>query len=251
MKLFIMTLRFLTRIPLPVRDLGEIMPNEAFAKGIVYYPLIGLITGILLYILYCVSGFLFSGMVPFVLVVLGEILITGGFHLDGLADTCDAIYSARDRKRMLEIMRDSRLGTNGAIAVLFDVLLKASFLSIMDSRLLFAAILLYPAAAKMVTPVYFKGRYAREGEGLGNIYFGNVSNKRIFCTVLTGLLILLFFLRVWALIPAAVCLGAGFLFLKYMDAKIGGMTGDTLGAGAEVTEVLFLMTLYIEGRFLL
>ena len=100
--------------------------------------------------------------------------MTGGFHLDGLADTCDGVFSARSRDRMLEIMRDSRLGTHGGLALIFVVLAKILVLS--ELALRGEPILASLAAACAVSRgtaalLMYRHRYARE-EGLGNVFIG-------------------------------------------------------------------------------
>ena len=104
--------------------------------------------------------------------MLANLCLTGAFHLDGLSDTADGIYSARTRERMLEIMKDSRIGTNGAVAMCFDLALK--FAGIYYSDIRWLMILLMPIAGKMVQgAIVYKAIYPRE-KGIG-IYVGTVS----------------------------------------------------------------------------
>lgn len=109
-KLFWAMLAFISRLPVPSRW-SQGLDFEQYSRGIVMFPFIGLILG-------GVSGLIFILLQPWcgiplaaLFCILALALLTGGFHLDGLADTCDGIFSARRRERMLEIMRDSRLGT--------------------------------------------------------------------------------------------------------------------------------------------
>ncbi|EKO2207529.1 adenosylcobinamide-GDP ribazoletransferase, partial [Salmonella enterica] len=122
-RLFWAMLAFISRLPVPSRW-SQGLDFEQYSRGIVMFPFIGLILG-------GVSGLIFILLqswcgIPLAALfcILALALLTGGFHLDGLADTCDGIFSARRRERMLEIMRDSRLGTHGGLALIFVLLAK-------------------------------------------------------------------------------------------------------------------------------
>ncbi|HKN02871.1 MAG TPA: adenosylcobinamide-GDP ribazoletransferase, partial [Buttiauxella sp.] len=127
-RLFFATLQFMSRIPVPVRW-SEGIETHQYVRGIVTFPFVGLVLGAL-------AGVVFTLLQPWAglpLAALGYVLalalLTGGFHLDGLADTCDGIFSARSRDRMLEIMRDSRLGTHGGLALIFVIVMKVLVVS--------------------------------------------------------------------------------------------------------------------------
>ena len=110
----------MTRIPIKV-DVGF---DEEFHKSIVYFPLVGFVIGLISYIVGVLGNLIFDPFLTSILIVACEVIVTGGLHIDGLGDTFDAIYSNRDKERMLEIMKDSRLGTNSLLAILFLVLIK-------------------------------------------------------------------------------------------------------------------------------
>ena len=127
----------MTRIPIKA-DIGF---DEEFHKSIVYFPLVGFVIGLISYLIGCLSVKVFDPFVTSILIVGAEVIITGGLHIDGLGDTFDAIYSNRDKERMLEIMKDSRLGTNSLLAILFLVLIKIGILTnIINSNLLWIII---------------------------------------------------------------------------------------------------------------
>ncbi len=174
-KLFWAMLSFITRLPVP-RRWSQGLDFEHYSRGIITFPLIGLLLG-------AISGLVFMVLqawcgVPLAALfsVLVLALMTGGFHLDGLADTCDGVFSARSRDRMLEIMRDSRLGTHGGLALIFVVLAKILVLS--ELALRGEPILASLAAACAVSRgtaalLMYRHRYARE-EGLTRL-------SRYFC----------------------------------------------------------------------
>ena len=118
MKTFILALQLMTRLPIN----KEIQVTDArLIRGVMYWPLVGVVTGVIDCIVFVLLSFFVPKSVAAVFAVLCQLCVTGGFHLDGLCDTADAIYSARTRERMLEIMKDSRIGTNGVIAAIFDI----------------------------------------------------------------------------------------------------------------------------------
>ena len=246
LQLFWSTISFLTILPVPHTD--KILAPEEFSKGIVFYTTIGLLVGLIDYICYGVMTFYMN--MPFlgvVFAVLSETIVTGGFHLDGLADTFDAFYSARTKEKMLEIMKDSRIGTNGTLALLFDIVLKMMFLIELEKGDAYLAVLLAPVAGKMATPILIKSNYAREQKGLGSLYLSEKYTKYMVVAVLIGIALIGGFLQIKSILPILSVLLFAFLFREYCQHKIGGMTGDTLGAGYELSEIVFLLVMTLQG----
>ena len=172
--------------------------------------------------------------------------MTGAFHLDGLSDTADGIYSARTKERMLEIMKDSRIGTNGGIAMCFDILLKFVGLSCYDMKGLM--ILMMPVAGKMIQgAIVYKAIYPRK-TGIG-IYVGTVSLGTVIGTVILGVLAMTIAFSWWGIVMFAVLFLLAYLFRVYITGKIGGITGDVMGAGSELAEIFLLMLVLIITRF--
>ena len=244
-KLFWATLSFISRLPVPARW-SQGLEIDSYVRGIVTFPPIGLLLGAL-------SGLVFLAVqgwcgVPLAALfsVLALALLTGGFHLDGLADTCDGVFSARSRERMLEIMRDSRLGTHGGLALIFVLLAKVlvlSELALRGTSMLAALAAACAAGRGAVVLLMYRQRYARE-EGLGNVFIGKV-NARQTCVTL-GLAIIL----TTALLPGlrglaamAVTIVAVFILGQLLKRTLGGQTGDTLGAAIELGELIFLLAL--------
>ncbi|EOK4716239.1 adenosylcobinamide-GDP ribazoletransferase, partial [Shigella flexneri] len=127
-KLFWAMLSFITRLPVP-RRWSQGLDFEHYSRGIITFPLIGLLLGAISGLVFMVLQAWCGAPLAALFSVLVLALMTGEFHLDGLADTCDGVFSARSRDRMLEIMRDSRLGTHGGLALIFVVLAKILVLS--------------------------------------------------------------------------------------------------------------------------
>ncbi|EOW1909732.1 TPA: adenosylcobinamide-GDP ribazoletransferase [Yersinia enterocolitica] len=245
LRLFLATLQFMTRIPVPERwTQGLALDN--YERGIIGFPFIGLIVGV-------IGGVVFTLLAPWCgvpLAALGYVLalalVTGAFHLDGLADTCDGVFSARKREQMLEIMRDSRLGTNGGLALIFIVVAKVlvvSELALRDAPMLLMLTATSVAGRTVIVLLMYRQRYAREGNGLGNIYIGKVTGKQTLVTLAGGAILILLLGQSAALLALVTSMVVVALLATYLRRRLGGQTGDTLGAAAEVGELVFLLAL--------
>ena len=237
MKAFLIALQFLSRIHLASQSVWR---DEDFGRSVLFFPLVGLIIGLLLAALYWASSFLFDAFGRSALVVAFWFYLTGGLHADG--DTADGLFSGRSRERMLEILKDSRVGAGGVTAFVFLVLLKVAFLSQLAPEAALPALVGIPAAARFGTLIsIFQFPYARE-QGLGRAFVTYAPAH----TVEKALVL--------ALVPVFFCgpfylalLGAAMLLSLWANCrisrKLGGVTGDTYGAVLEGIEMaLLLMT---------
>lgn len=244
LKRFFLTLGFMTRIPVNA-DLGEVK-DEDMHKGFLYYPVVGLIIGAIDMTVYLLVTLALPEIFGIIFALLANFCVTGAFHLDGLCDTADGIYSARTRERMLEIMKDSRIGTNGAIAMCFDILFKVAGLACADMKWL--VILMMPVAGKMVQgAIVYKAVYPRE-KGIG-IYVGTVDQGTVIGTVLLGLIFMGAAFSYWGILMFSVLFGFAYLFRVYITGRIGGITGDVMGAGSELSEVLLVLLILIITKY--
>ncbi len=197
-----------------------------------YFPIVGAFIGVFLY----VFSFLKS---PFfeVISILWLVFITGGLHLDGLADTSDAIFSCKTKDRMLEIMKDSHIGTFGVLALILDILIKfVSLFFIKDALVL----IFIPAYSRfLVLYLMKKLPYGRQN-GTAKVFF---KEFRFFDFLIGYVLVLISFFVLP--IDLSVLLNAlffvfGFLIFEYFKHKLGVVTGDILGFSIEVSEVVLL-----------
>jgi len=236
LKSFVLMIQFLTRIPISIELQVE---RKDFENGTVYFPVVGALIGLMLLGIYKV---LFGIVSPFLLaliIVIAEVLITGGLHLDGLSDTFDGIYSNRDKERILEIMKDSRLGANGALALFFFMLLKLGLIMELDSSIAMTVIFLMPVFARMNIVLACRySKYARE-DGMGNFFIGKVSNVKLVLTGLFTLIMTLGNLNSMILLITSVLFA--FYYMDHVRKIIDGMTGDTLGALCELSEIWILL----------
>lgn len=244
-KLFWAMLSFISRLPVPARW-SQGLDFEHYSRGIVMFPLIGVVLGGL-------TGLVFMALQPWcgtplaaLFAVLTLALLTGGFHLDGLADTCDGIFSARRRERMLEIMRDSRLGTHGGLALIFVLLAKVlvvSELALRGTPMLAALAAACVAGRGSAVLLMYRHRYARE-EGLGNVFIGKVTGRQTCVTLgLAAILAAVLLPGMRGVVAMAVTMVAIFILGQLLKRTLGGQTGDTLGAAIELGELIFLLAL--------
>ena len=251
MKRFISILQFMTRIPINI-DTGF---DEEFHKTITYFPLVGLVLGVLIYIIGLVSGIFFDSFITSIIVTLALVILTGGLHIDGLGDTFDAIYSYRDKERMLEIMKDSRLGTNSLLAIMFLILLKIGFIySIINNSLLWTVIFMPVVARLGVIVMMYKTVTPREN-GMGNLFIGKASTSMFTIAILYTIILIigiskLIFLastfEAMMLISTIIILFIfNNLFKKHIYKNIDGVTGDILGCTIELGELIYLFCIYL------
>ncbi|MFH0769515.1 MAG: adenosylcobinamide-GDP ribazoletransferase [Chloroflexota bacterium] len=255
---FLAALSFLTIIPLPRRL--EIK-TEAIERSIVYFPLVGLIIGLMLVGLNWVLGLLLPTVLVNGLLIVALTVITGALHLDGFVDTCDGIGGIKTVEARWAAMRDSRTGAFGVIGVFLLLLIKYLSLSSVPQNLLMATLVLMPVIGRwaMVYAV-FAHSYAKTA-GLGNLFKQGANWQRfalatiIFLVIAIGLA-LLANVNYFYLASLAIIVGVWVIVIimsTYFKRKFSGLTGDTYGAINEVAEVcvLIFISLLAHNRWLI
>jgi len=247
--------QLLTRVPIPVQI--PFTP-AVLARSTVYYPVVGLVVGWMT----AAAAWLFTLVLPAwpaaVLTLIVWVALSGALHLDGLMDTADGVLSHRSRDRMLEIMKDSRVGAMGVIAAVLLLMLKASLLAslldaggagserwgfifiivscMMGRTWLVAAITCWPSA--------------RKHEGMGAMFLeANWKHLALAAGVLAVLTVLVFrsFGMNWTIGLQMMMLGTllmvitGLILATWLNKKLGGLTGDTYGAMNEAVETVILL----------
>ena len=233
-------IQFFTRIPI-----NKTVSVEAddFKYGSIFLPIIGLIIGLISSCAYIITHLWGNNLFAAVCAVIAVACVTGALHLDGLSDTCDGVFSSRNKERMLEIMKDSRIGTMGALALIFLVLLKVSLIFGMSYKVALYSLIIAPVISRLSLLFSFTiSKYARES-GLGKTFIGNVTNKEFIIGLIIGLIIIIPLLKLYSLIFILLIFIGPWIINKYMESKIGGMTGDTLGALCELQEILVFVVL--------
>lgn len=228
---------FLTRVPV---SSGPLLETD-LGRSVAFFPVVGLVLGLVLAGLAALLGGALPSTVLAVLLIAALAGLTGGLHIDGLADTFDALGGGRgDRQRMLDLMRDSRIGAHGAAALVLGLLLKVFALAAVLQRRDLTLVLLFPAIGRWaVTPWIVLHPYAR-AEGLGRAFNGEARAREVaIATVIVAAAVLLLGPRLIA--PALGALAAAALFALWLRRRLGGLTGDVYGATIELAEATALV----------
>ena len=235
-KQFLILIQFMTRIPVFVNVEYD---EEKLGKSIKYFPLVGAVIGIFLFGINFLAGKVTENrQIIAVIIVIAEIFITGILHIDGLADTFDGLFSYAKKERMLEIMKDSRIGTNGAVVLILYFMTKIILLSEVKPEY----ILLYPIISRLSTSMNAGlGEYARK-DGMSNGIIEKNGSKEAVISVAITVILSFLILRIKGLGVLAAAIVFILIFMRSVKKKIGGITGDTMGASLELTSILILLT---------
>jgi len=230
-------LTFLTRIPFPMHFEFN---TDDYARGIFYFPLIGGIIGLLLWPIIFVQGFIPTRVFPFIIIIL-YLLIVGGIHIDGIGDLFDGIFSARDQKRMLEIMSDSHIGAFGVVGIiLYFMGMYVGLYEVMHNELFSIILISMPLIGRSVALIGAGlSRYAK-AEGLGKAVIDRVGplTSLILSLLLVGGYFVVFpMLSLSIIITLVVMLS----ILWRIHRTLDGITGDVLGALVEISQIVFLL----------
>jgi adenosylcobinamide-GDP ribazoletransferase len=247
----LLALQFLTIIPL--RETGRVSEKE-MGQTTAVFPVVGIFEGIILAVL-CVSLLqIFTPETTAALIVTVLTLMNGVLHMDGLADTFDAIASRGDKDKRLSIMKDSTIGVAGVVAIVLDILLRYVFIR---EVLLFTEVgvrcsilFLSPVIARWSMVVFAFYSVAVKKEGLGQIFTSHTGTREVIVASLIAILSLygayIFTHQVQPLILyfaliLPVMYVFSFLSAWFFKRVIGGVTGDSFGAMYEVGTILVLL----------
>lgn len=247
LKGIILNIQFLTRIPIPVRINWD---ERAFAAGAVFAPVIGLLIGMIGAGAYLLFSLLDTRALAIFMGMTAEIVISGGLHLDGLADTFDALFSYRDRERTLAIMKDSRLGTGGAIGLFTVLIMKYLLLYSLPDNYIIACFLVMPVLSRMtITWCAGLSPYARKGERSAAAALVEHTGlmEALIASVLAALIGAMF-LRLMVIPITMIVIAFVLLSNLYMKNRIGGITGDVIGAVIEISELIFLISVLVLAK---
>ncbi len=207
-------------------------------RAAVWYPLVGLIVGALTWLAWRGALLVFPPLVTGIIALVVWVALTGGLHLDGLADCCDGLFASVGPERRLEIMKDPHVGAFGVIGLILVLLLKAAALASLTSTTSFAILLAASLARWCILPAGLLP-LARPS-GMGADFASGFRRASLLWGAIVPLLVAI--LLGWrGLLSALAGVGAAALILWFAKSRIGGVTGDVFGMLVEVVETVVLL----------
>ncbi|MFH1394550.1 MAG: adenosylcobinamide-GDP ribazoletransferase [Candidatus Omnitrophota bacterium] len=241
MKHFILAVQFLTILPVKIkakitsRDLG---------KALTYFPMVGAVIGSLSAVTYIAFSFL-SKDIGVAMVLIVSSVLTGAIHLDGFGDACDGFYGTNSKEKVLDIMRDSRIGAIGVIGLICLFLLKFVLLMSVPPNIFWKTIIVMTMFARWIqVAVCFRFDYVRE-EGKAKSFMDYVTKKEFFLATVFLISFVFVLTGVKGIAIVLISTLPVMFFTKRVKKRITGMTGDTIGAASEIAEITFLLFLII------
>src|SRR6266404_743728 len=236
---FLIAVQFLTRLPAP-QSLNSSAPD--IGKAAAFFPLVGVIVGGGAALVFATLQRILPLPASVLCAVIFAVVLTNGFHEDGLADSFDGFGGGWTRNRVLEIMRDSRIGTYGTLALIFVILGKLTFLSLLPPGQIWRWLIVAHTASRWtILPLCGCLPYAR-AEGQGKLVAKQVGVLEIITGTFT--LLLVFILLPWQAALSALLVTTLVTLLSglYFRARLQGITGDCLGAANQLTDVGLYLT---------
>jgi len=239
MKGFLTALQFLTRISI-LKGLDT--TGEKLGKSMACFPLVGFLIGCILVGVRSVLGMVLPSSLVDILVIITLVVIAGSFHLDGFADTVDGLAGGTDREKSLSIMRDSRIGSFAVVGLVLLLILKVFALMEVPEEIKNRTLLIIPVLGRWTTvqlASFFN--YARSGSGTALAFTQFAGKKEYFISTLITVVIVTGLFLLQGLLILAVVAAFTFLFGLFFKRRIGGVTGDIMGAACELSEVITLL----------
>lgn len=230
-------IQFLTILPI-----GRGFTNEQIGRSTVYFPVVGLIIGLVLFGLHYALNLILPASLVNILLLTALVVMSGGLHLDGLADTIDGMAGHRNTEQRLTIMHDSRIGGIGAVGLVLFIVLEYVSLNNIPLKWIAQTLLVAPMISRwaMVNSI-FTYPYAR-ATGLGKAFKDTVHWKQFLPATLVTLILAIVLFNVAGLVITVVTWLAVTLAALYFKRQLGGLTGDTYGA---INEIALITTLLV------
>ena len=243
----LLALRFFTRLPIPNWFSKDQDQTPKLNEAIIAFPIAGLLIGIIPALVWYVTSQFLSPFLAATLAVFMGTLITGALHEDGLADCADGLGATHEKERALEIMRDSTIGTYGTVALIFSFIIRISALASLSAMNGLIAILIAHAVARATMSIAIHSAKYIRASGLGDAVSEGADKTDFLITITAGLLITIlpsFGAGILGAFAAFVlAMFTAWAFLQFLKSRLGGYTGDGLGAMEQIAEITVLTTL--------
>jgi len=230
--------RYLTIVPLP----GPARPTpDALGRAAPWFPVIGLGIGVALVLIERLTEVLFPLLLAGLLTVTAWKLLTGGLHLDGLADCLDGL-GGRDAEHRLAIMRDSRIGAFGALGLILLLLLEIAAVTELPPSVRAQALLVVPVVARATPPLLARLFPPAKSEGLGAAFGAGLGALAAPIALSIALVVAIVALRALGIVVVVVSVASALVVARFVAGRVAGITGDVLGAAIEIAELAGLLT---------
>jgi len=246
--IFLIAVMFYTRIPIPFSvNHSQAMLDESSR----YFPFIGWIVGGLSALVFVLAYKIFPLQVALIISMISSIMITGAFHEDGFADVCDGFGGGMKSQDILTIMKDSRIGTYGTIGLIFILLFKYILLLEMSPQWIPFVLIAAHSTSRFAANIFkYTHNYVKENEdSKAKPMSKRISPMNLGVSALFGLLPLLLFKQFSIILVPLSMLCVLLLLSRYFQQRIGGFTGDCLGATQQVCEIIFYLS-YLAWTFI-
>lgn len=240
-KSFWRCLGFISLIPTG-RD--TLLTPEEFGRFPAFYPAVGLVFGLMLFVLWLLTAPILPFRASALIVVAFLVILNRGFHIDGLADAADALFSHKSREQKLLIMKDSRQGTFGVLAIVFNIFLKVEMVALV-APIAPWALIIWPVWSRAAgSVIVVRGRYVGAETGLGRWMVENSGPRELLFAAAFTLLVSLAGGGA-AILTAITAIFCGLALSWVWKEALDGVTGDLIGATIELTEMAALIFFYV------
>jgi adenosylcobinamide-GDP ribazoletransferase len=248
--IFLGALMFMTRLPV---GKGYVFRSEDLPRSTVYFPIVGAMIGSLAGLVLLCSEPFFPPVVTVLFCMGTTVLLTGALHEDGLADAMDGLLGGRETRQRLEIMRDSRLGSYGALALWFSLTAKAFILtSLLEEGVLKAvtALIVAQGLGRAATvALLFSHPYVRSDQSKASPFGNAVTLKKALLASIFPVLLSFVLLGNKSVLTLIAAAAGTWAAGRYFQRKIGGITGDCLGAASQLIELVCYLSLVVRLPF--
>jgi adenosylcobinamide-GDP ribazoletransferase len=234
----LIAVRYLTIVPLPAGRAGD---EIALGRAAAWFPVVGLVVGAFVAVADRLAAWLFPAVLGSLVTVTAWKIVTGGLHLDGLADCLDGL-GGTDRAHRLRIMDDSRIGAFGVTGLIFFLLFEIGVVAELPPAQRWRALLLAPTVAR-ATPAVLARMFRRaKPDGHGAQFGDGLTAAGVAVAAAAAVAAALLLLAAEGIVAAVVAAAVAVVVGAFMDRRLGGITGDVLGAGIETAELAVLVT---------
>lgn len=233
---------FFTRLPWPLKENDASNDAPDLAAAAIAFPLVGLLIGIAVAIIWFIAASLLPPLPAAGIAICASMLLTGAIHEDGLSDCADGLFGGSTKAKVLEIMRDSRIGVYGAAALIMTIGLRWTALaSLSIGQGVAALIIAHIIGRAAITIALHYGSYARSKGLASSVASGVEFDEFLRIMAITGLLALL--VGLWqGLLAAMIATAMAALAFVWLKKRLGGYTGDGLGAIEQIAEISAMLT---------